>query len=751
MSIDTQPLEVIDFSGGITDYYIDGRPEQAQVCDNLLINANKKPVTRPGCESIVDAQLPLGAFRVNHLVFYASDLFTFQNRRSYYVSAGAWLEVEGPTSDGFFPNGANDMVISTSEWQGHIYASNDEYASPQKLYKDGSSVYQVRNAGLPAVPSGITVPSPTGAGETYLYAFVLRYDYSVATVAFLDRGPVYLYPTAVTGGIISGGNTVSITLPTALTTVENWDAANIKIEIYRTVTGGDVFYKVGQVTLGTTPFVDNVPDATLENNETLYTTGDIVSNGTPPKCKFLHVVNDIGYYASLKDGTELKEYEFRQSVPGDPDAVPPEFFGETEQKIKGFSSIFDRPIVFCEEYVYRVDGARANDSTGDIITTRIDDHAGCMGQNSIVRTHKGIFWAGINGFYWSDGFKVQMISTNLNKTTYKAFITSTTRQEHITGTYDPSEDRIYWAVSKEDGGGEPDMWIVLDLKWGISEACSFQTCSGGASFMPTAMAFKDKTIYRGDTRGYVLKHNASFFTDKEIDTTIDPFDWQDITIVHDYKSCFLDFGSKFVRKFVPRILISAANTTNLSLAIRSSNDNNRVTGDLKPIRYRSNITWGDSLPLWGDAEAIWDAQGIIEEWRRFPARGLRCNYKQVQLTNAEVQIFTSTLLGTAVVDPALKTATLSGGSQWTTDIFSYYISFENDNYTVQYLITERTSATVITFDDPNNAAPNGAQNFVVRGMPKGEVLELNGYVIHWSYLSKTHTPFTASSLGSNPT
>ena len=37
--IDTKPLEVIDFTQGITDYVIDGGPNEAEEMDNFFINA----------------------------------------------------------------------------------------------------------------------------------------------------------------------------------------------------------------------------------------------------------------------------------------------------------------------------------------------------------------------------------------------------------------------------------------------------------------------------------------------------------------------------------------------------------------------------------------------------------------------------------------------------------------------------------------------------------------------------------------
>lgn len=751
--METQPLEITDFTLGITDYFIDGDPRQAAVMDNLLLNPNGKPVTRPGSLIFHEEQLPLGLFRVNNLLIYEEqDLLAFQQRRGYYISGGTWTEITGPTGGAIFPAGDANSIIVDTEWQNHVFLSNDSYASIQKVYKDGG-VFYARNAGLPSIPETITItPSNPGSNHSYLYAFVYKYQYTAETITYLDRGPIYTFPTLVQSTQnVDAGHPITISnIPTSLSVVENWDNDNIEIEIYRTADAGDVYYLVATVPMGTTSYIDNTEDTALQSNEELYSTGGEFDNDPPPKAKYVHVVNNTGYYANVLDGTEIKNRLVYQSKPGDPDSVPASFFAETEQDIHGLSSIFDRPMVFCYEYIYRIDNFINNDGSGAMLLRRIDDRAGCVSQKSIVQTSKGIFWAGREGFYWSDGFKVQQISYHLNET-YKRIVENETKQLRIEGAYDPGNERVYWSVCFEDGGNEPDTWLVLDIKYGVREASTFTTCSGGDEFRPTALVQQNGVLYRGDTRGYVLYHTEDSLTDPKIDTATPINLWYEKTIIHTYKSCFLDFGSKFYRKWVPRVLVSCGNSTNLSLAISSSNDNNRVQGDLRPIRYRNNITWGDSLPLWGDPTAMWNAQGLIEEWRRFPAKGLRCNYKQLILTNDLSQIVDSSLLGTVTVDDVAKTATLGGTSTWLTGIVDYYIYFEHDNYQTGFLITARTDTT-LTYSTLGGGIPpsSGNYNWIIKGQPKGEVLELNGYVLHWAYISKSHTPFSASSLGSTP-
>jgi hypothetical protein len=753
-AIQTQPLEVKDFSFGITDYYIDGDPRAAEVMDNVVLTPNSKLQTRPG--SIVqNTQLPLGTFRVNKLAQISGNILAFQDKRCYYDNVGAWSEVLGPTSSTFMPSGDSNAVIADSEWQGHVFFTSDSFCSPQKLYTDGAGAYQVRNAGLPNLPTGFSVTSPSGAGNNYLYAAVISYTYQVNTVTFLDRGPVFYYASTVSGGVIDSGNSVTVTIPTTFLGEENWDINNWKVEIYRTTNNGTVYYKLGQVNFGTASFVDNYPDAIVQNQEQIYITGGVYSNTTPPKAKYVHCINDYGYWAHIKEGTEILSNEVRQSKSGDPDSVPATFYANTEQPITGLSSIYDRPIVFCEKFIYRIDNYYGDDGTGGMLLRRIDDKAGCISHLSIVQTHLGIFWAGANGIYWTDGFRVECVSNHLNET-FKVISENSTVSKKIVGTFDPSNQRVFWTAAYSTQDQEPDRVYILDLRFPflpseVKRGGTFTTMSGSTNFKPTSVRQVGTLLYRSDSRGYVFKHKNTYFTDPKIDTTKATTLWEETTILHNYSSCFLDFGSKFYRKWVPRILISASNSSNLSLAISSSNDNNRVTGDLKPIIYNGNIAWGATLPVWGDPAAIWNKQGLIEEWRRFPAGGLRCNYKQVSFTNALVKIIDSTLLGQATVNPTTKTATTNGTMEWAPGIIDYYISFSHDNYTRQYLITARTNTT-ITYADSSNTGPSISGNYkwVIKGKPKGEILLLNGYVIHWAFISKSHTPFSSASVGSNP-
>lgn len=749
----TRPLEVIDFTGGVTDYFIDGRANQFQAADNLFIDPNKKLVTRNGSQLFLNTPLPTGIQRIHTMFFLESTLIVFSGNRAFYELGGEWAEIFGP--DGVspaFPVGSANIKVSHTEWRDHVFFSNDEFSSVMKIYKNESGNLQIRNAGLPEFPGGESF-FVTGGGhsDSFLYQFVFSYSYKVGDTTFLDRSATFLSadPVIYTESLFETGGEIQITLPTVISDPQNFDVTLFNVEIYRTTANGQDFFRVGSVPFGTTTFNDSVSDADLVTNEPIYTAGGFPDNDPTPNSKFVHVVNDIGYYAYTRDGLEEDKYVVRQSVPGDVDSTPASFFANTEQEIKGLASIYDRPLVFCERYIYRIDNVIDALGAGNMDLRRIDDRAGCVSNASIVRTHKGVFWAGEIGFYWSDGFKVMKISDNYNET-YKTFVSTTDKACNIYGAYDPSNERIYWSVSNTDSE-EPNMCVILDLKWGISEQSVFTTMSGGDNFSPSSIVFDDNVdiFYRSDINGYVFTHMEGLLSDPKIDNNRLPEEWATAAIIYDYRSTHYDFGTKFVRKFVPRILVSASNDSNVSIQINSSNDNDRVTGSLVPIRRTNNIIWGSTIPLWGSPEPRWNFRGIVEEWRRFPAGGLRCQYKQIQLTNALVKIVDSSMFGNVTVDSVQKTATLTTAPKFLPDMEDFFISFSNDNFERSFLITSQTLNSVIFSDSPNQGPVDGEYQFRITGIPKNEVIRINGYVIHWMLLSKSHAPFSSAKGFSN--
>lgn len=748
----SQPLEVSDFSGGFTDYYINGPANKYKKADNLLIIAHGqigKLFTRPGSQiyDTTNYQIPAGNARVGYLKLYQTALFAVSSRTLYYLST-TWQTLTGPTGNQLFPSSVTTAnVVSSATWNHHLFLTSDGFVKPQKVFQNASLVWQLRTAGLPFLASSpAVVGSPPGTRK-HVYRFIHEYTYSVGNVSaangsvtFLDLGPVT--EVAITDG--NATNAITAIPVLANGTDDNYDTTVIKIGIYRTTDGGSAFFKVGEVTNGTTTFNDSVTDADLVTRAALYTEGGVVENDPPPLAKLIHVIENVGYYAHIKEGAETRSNRLRQSVPGDIDSCPADFFVDVDDNIVGLSSARGAPVLCCDVGVYRVDGIYDELGRGGMVAQRISDTATCVSSQSVVQTLEGVFWAGADAFYFTDGFQVLKLNEDWDKT-YKLWATTDDQKRRIQGKYDPVHRRIWWSIQQQSDSADCDKSVVLELNWGIRKNASFVTCSGGTDWAPTAIEFDRGDLIRGDRRGYILKHSDTLYADPHIDTAVTPTSWYTVPIIYDYISCATNFGTNMYRKFVSRIDVQCKNETNLALQIISINDDGRRTASLAPIRFESNLIWGDPNDVWGDPVSVWNAGGIIEEQRRFPSLGLRCSYKQIQMTNAYATIFNSDLLGNVNVDGAANTATLLTNF-WFPDLQGYYISFEND-LTKEFLVTGATGG-VLSFDDPGSFAVTSSNvRFQLKGYPKNEVLHLLNYMVAYTLLGQTQSGFQAAEGG----
>lgn len=741
--LEAQTYTVDDFTGGMSDFIFEGVPSEFQLAENFLLTPEKKPITRPGSEvnSVTVYQIPAGNQRVGAIFSYPEyDTALFvQSARNVYVAGASWSTITNPNP--VLSIGTTAGYIATAYWNKHVIVVNDEYAKPAKIFKSGASTYTVRTAGLPALASTPTGAGTAGAGN-YLYALTMAVQYTIDGVVFEDEGPV----TQIEVNSVNAPDVNAVTISgipvLANGSTDNYDTANIKIRVYRTEVNSDVFYYVGEVTNGTTSFVDNVADSVIVNNVLLYTTGGVVDNDPPPTCKYVHSVEGYTIYAATKEGGVEYPNRVKQSIQDNPDAVPEDFFVELPQGVTGISSFDGHPIVFTASKIFRLEGAFDELGRDGPVVREFSETIGALNHNSIVQTREGVFFAGNDGFYVTNGFSITRISERLI-TTYNTMTATAAQRKRIVGRYDKLNNRVYWAMSSSTAAADNDMLFVLDLRFGVRPNSCFTTWKGGASFAPSAIDVFNGVLYRGDTRGYLLKHDESYLTDPKIDTAALPTVWQKQAIIYDYKSTFTNFQMPQIRKWVSRILISLKNISNSSVQLYSHNDNLNIFVPMVEVKDNSQLVWGDPNAVWGDASYLWNYFKLIEEERRFPKGSLRCSYKQVRITNSYTKITDSTLLGDVAVDATLKTATLSGGNQWPADLVDYYISFESDAYVTQYKVLSYTS-TVLTFEDASNTSPNYTLGFKICGYAKGEICNLLGYTVYYSPISKTFKPYRAS-------
>jgi len=717
-------FSVSDFTGGKTDYIYSANPNKYQEANNLVLNRNGQLELRAGLTlyDTTNYQIPDGNARVQTIIpTYNEDFLYFQSSRKIWrIASGAWSELTGPTSNPALGSGTTSNYLDFAEWNKHIYVTSDSLCKPIKIYPNASSIPVVRNAGLPSLASSPTVVSSGGSGNSYIYTFLYYYTYQIGTVTFEDYGPTTQVTLSNAGAPNSNSVTIGVIPQLTNGSTENWDTSNIKVKIYRTTNGGTTGFYIGEVTNGTADYIDSASDTTIQSNVGLYTNGGVVDNNTPPPSKFVHVVNGRAYYGFSKDGSEEIPNRVYQSLIDDPDSVPDTFYVDLEDEVTGLSSHNGNPIVFGKSKVYRLTGEINELGQGEIGYEAISTTIGCISHRSIVRTRDGVFFAGNDGFYWTDSFKVQKISDSLNET-YKLFTDTATKKKRICGTYDPVESRVYWAVQQVSSNTDNDSWFVLDLRQGVKPESVFTTASNEDNFSPTALAFYQGDLIIGDRRGYIFDLDNSVNQDLKVDTTVAPSLWNNATIIYDYTSVLLDMESPTITKWAQWFILKAKNTQNLSLQVYSVNDSTFIAEPLKEIRSRNAAQWGDpSVFAWGSTTAFaWGFEGHIEERRRFPARSIRFRAKQIKFTNSFTNIYKSDDFTTADVDTSANTVTLNSGS-WPSEVVDYYLSFEGDSYTANYLITSISSG-VATVADPQSTLSTAADSkWIIRGYRKNE-------------------------------
>lgn len=756
-AIPKTPLEFNDFSGGKTDNYLKCRPNQFEEADNLFITADKRLRTRPGRLIYNDTyyQIPIvGGQRVGAMISHDGELFIQSAKALYWINSG-WQTLTGPSSNSVFSAGTTSSYIASAIWNRHLILVNDAFSSPMKVFKNSSDTWCVRNAGLPDLATTPTFTHGTpGSTFSYIYRFCYEYTYTVGQVSFQDQGPMTEVVATGNSAIAAGaGNTMAISAIPVIANgaTGNYDTTVIKVFIHRTEDAGTVFYKVGEVTNGTTTFNDTTTDAALVLLPKAYTEGGVLDNDPPPAAKFVVTAGDKVWYAWTKENGVEYPSRLRQSNPFDPDSCPAGNFHTLEDDFAGLGAVGVYPIALCKSRIYRIEGGFDKTGRGSIVPKDISRVVGCVSHQSIVNTERGVFFAGTDGFYYTDGYQCKKISDEFN-TTYNELISTTTKQKNIQGMYDALENRVYWTVQREDSSGENDAIFVADLRWGIEFGGVFTTLSGQSTFFPTALCYHNRTILHSDEEGYIYKFDEGTDTDPKRDLLLTPDAWDTQTILHDYKGPATNFGVSEMVKLVPHCTLTIQNETNMGVSVESNNNDSGNFRKLKEVRYFENINWGDPSVIWRSTayDYAWNVTELIKAKRRFPAGYVKCETKQMRFTNSVTIIYNSDVYGEGSLSASLKTLTLLT-EEWPTDIVDYYVSFEADGYVGEYLILTRNSDTVLTFSDPLGAVTldDASTKWVVKGKRKGDRMILVSYTLWHGGLGLTQNPYKTSKTGGN--
>lgn len=553
---------------------------------------------------------------------------------------------------------------------------------------------------------------------------------SIPIGTLMESEDTDIYPSAIS---VYAATHVISNIPTLVnTTQSNYDTSNIKMNISRTTNGGTVYYLLDQVDNGTATFSDSVSDdlsaSPLADREPLYTNGGVIGYDQPPLAKFLHNLNGTLYYGAITDTGQFFPQRIRQSVQFSPDSAPSTFYLDLDDNISGLSSTRSNLLAFCLSSVYRINGGFNNLGQGALTYDRLSDTIGAVNQKSIVQTDVGVFFAGGDGFYYTDGYQIIKISLEIDKT-YAGLVLSEAQKRGIVGTYDKLNRRIWWGVRTSSTDSANSIVYVYYLNFGIKPSGTFTTVNSTSTvydyFRPCSLIFKDGNILYGHEDGRV------FTIDKSTKR-----DYND-AVPYNYTSCAVDAGTTFNRKWWTKLHLVGKNTGNASIAPYIISDLNATGNGVRAMtvfNYQENDIWGSPTHVWGDATKIWGAQGKIDAWRRFPSGSLRSDFIQIKFVPAEdYVVYSSSVFGLTCSSDGITTVSLDvtdyPDAVWPEEIANMELFTSYDNYATGYAIAGGGTANLIISGIP---AASGL-HWEIRGQVS-QTPTITSFVLHYNVL-----------------
>ncbi len=641
------------------------------------------------------------------------------------------------------------------------------------------------------------------------WAAFYRYNYTVGAngISYLNQGPpafsgsVVTFPSYPIGQTLTSINTTFFPVPPTIvtenvcatvaaiplltnTSTTNYDTTisvaplptvssstgyfeNLTTEIYRTTDGGTTFYYLTSLTNSTTSYSDvtnetypRPGDDALATRKVIYTAGGVVANDPPPLSKYIHQLGGFMYYGGITDSGQFFPQRLRQSVQNSPDACPATFFDDLEDEMTGISSTRSNPIVLCKNSIYRISGAFTATGQGLIVHDRIANAQGCIATKSIVQTEIGVFYAGTDGFYYTDGYQIIKISLDLDKT-YRDLTKSDSQKSRIYGAYDKLTRRIWWAMQSNQSAPDNDIFFIFYLDYGVKPSGVFTKAFTNNSWQPSCATFFKNNLIIGDSRGYIFKSDKYTKTDPYVNTAIATTSWKTAYIPWKWRSCAVDCGTTFKRKWVTRIHATGQNIGNAAIQVNSINgagtnpDGSSSSTALAPIQYVINPMWSDPSVIWANTTCAWKYDGSMDLWRRFPASTLRSDFKQIEYAPCNVVVYkydNYPQFAFANVSSSGKTATIVTPSTytsvlWPLDVVDYYISFDTDSYVTKYLITALDAThKIITFTDASSTSvTNTTAKWQINGIKKEQKVKITSIDVHYGYLGDENEAYPGPS------
>lgn len=207
-------------------------------------------------------------------------------------------------------------------------------------------------------------------------------------------------------------------IPTLKLTEKKSVKGEVNIVGYSTVVDGTTYYRmtpvttpvINDVTVDTVTFVwgdsSGETDASIIDNEILYTTGGVLENIAPPSAKILKAYNNRMFIAGLPDSNEMWYSKITAQDEGI--AFTDSFTNRVDKGnggVTGYGVLDDKLVIFKNNQIFAMIGQGATDTGAEDdyqTPQQITADVGCSESRSIIETPLGIFYKSTKGIYLLD-------------------------------------------------------------------------------------------------------------------------------------------------------------------------------------------------------------------------------------------------------------------------------------------------------------------------------------------------------------
>lgn len=291
------------------------------------------------------------------------------------------------------------------------------------------------------------------------------------------------------------GQTVTITgLPASWTHGAGYQTAGMKVRIYRTVAGvsGTEYFRVGEVSLGTTSFVDDVDVSTLDADTILESEDYDQPDADMQGLLTIHNGMIVGFFGNTVCFCE----------PGKPHAWPIKYRQQIDSTIVGLGAFGTTLLVMTEKTPWVLTGN--NPSAQSLVRT--DFILPCLSKRSIINIGFGVAWSSTGGLaVYSTMIGTDYLTKNVHSwnTWAQDVIPASLAGEYYRGRYFGSDGTNTFIFERNDqvGGHLVQTDIVFTAAWYVSTTDRFYYANGqevllwnSPSVGPTTLDWKSKVF-----------------------------------------------------------------------------------------------------------------------------------------------------------------------------------------------------------------------------------------------------------------